>query len=249
MARKKIDRGARDVAGVGPDPKNTRHLMPLGELKKFRIASGEPDIRGWNVYTSSGKELGEVEELLVDPTRGEVVMLDVDLVGTNKHTLAPLRAAWVDRDNRRVVLDGVQFNAEEEIPSLTKGNLTDDEARRFTERYDRTYGERGWEGDAPYSVHRANEELRFGRRHPEIQEQPSEERREQIESRPREVAPGVSEVVVERRTISADDPEYARIMREYEESREVRYASAPSRRPEVVEEVVVRRRIEGQPEA
>ena len=249
MARKKIDRGVRDVAGVGPDPKNTRHLMPLGELKRFRIASGEPDIRGWTVFTSSGKELGEVEDLLVDPTRGEVVMLDIDLKGTNRHSLAPLRAAWVDRDHKRVVLDGVQFNAEEEIPSLTRGNLTDEEARRFTERYDRAYGDRGFESDAPYSVHRANEELRFGRRRSEVQPPTSDERVESPQERPRAVAPGVSEMIVERRTISADDPEYAAFMREQEDWRDVRYSAGAPGQPKIVEEVVVRRRIEGQPEA
>ncbi|MGH7719892.1 MAG: PRC-barrel domain-containing protein [Gemmatimonadaceae bacterium] len=251
MARKKSDRSARDVAGLGPDPKQTRHLMPLRELKKFRIASGEPDVRGWNVFTSAGREIGEVEDLLVDPTRGEVVMLDVELTNSDRHTLAPLRAAWIDRDTKRVILDGAHFNADEEIPSLTRGSVSDEDARRFGERYERAYGDRGWENDTPYTVRRSNEELRFGRRRSDAQRtQPAAPATDVTSStsakpgdeRVRETAPGVTETVVERRTLPADDAEAAALRREEADWHDVRFP-ARADRPQVVEEVVVRRRL------
>src|SRR5919201_1290331 len=151
-------------AGVGPDPRQARHLAPLGELKHFRVAAGDPDIRGWTVYTSNGRGIGVVKDLLVDTTRGEVVMLDIDLQGTDRRTLAPIRAAWVDDEHKRVILDGAQLGANDELPTLGRTTWTDDDARRFGERYERTYGGRGWDRDQEYRIRRANEEMRLQRR-------------------------------------------------------------------------------------
>ena len=94
-----------DQAGTGPDPRLSRHLMPLREAKRYRLAKGEPDIRGWSVYTSTGQEVGRVGDLLVDPSMGEVVMFDVNRGDTGDQTIAPLRAAWIDRETKRVIID------------------------------------------------------------------------------------------------------------------------------------------------
>lgn len=104
MARDPVARGLRDQAEVGPDPDTPRELRRLSELR-YQVADGEPDIRGWSVFTSTGREIGRVSDLLVDPDAGEVVMLDVDLRRNDRHTLAPLRAVWIDHATRRVVLD------------------------------------------------------------------------------------------------------------------------------------------------
>ncbi|HET7623333.1 MAG TPA: PRC-barrel domain-containing protein [Gemmatimonadaceae bacterium] len=79
--------------------------MPLREAKRYRLAKGEPDIRGWSVFTSSGQEVGRVGDLLVDPSMGEVVMFDVNRGDTGDQTIAPLRAAWIDRETKRVIID------------------------------------------------------------------------------------------------------------------------------------------------
>ncbi len=94
-----------DQAGTGPDPRLSRHLMPLREARRYRLGKGEPDIRGWSVYTSSGQEVGRVGDLLVDPSMGEVVMFDVNRGDTGDQTIAPLRAAWIDRETKRVIID------------------------------------------------------------------------------------------------------------------------------------------------
>jgi sporulation protein YlmC with PRC-barrel domain len=94
-----------DQAGTGPDPRLSRHLMPLREAKRYRLAKGEADIRGWSVFTSSGQEVGRVGDLLVDPSMGEVVMFDVNRGDTGDQTIAPLRAAWIDRETKRVIID------------------------------------------------------------------------------------------------------------------------------------------------
>lgn len=126
-------KSSADEAGVGPDPRQVRHLMPLRELKRYRLLKGEPDIRGWSVYTSNGREVGRVAELLADPTIGEVVMLEVDLTGSNRRVMAPLRAAWIDRASKRVILDGAQLSIEDELPMLGRTAQTE-EPRRLTDQ-------------------------------------------------------------------------------------------------------------------
>ena len=108
----RADRGLRDEANVGPDPRGARQLTPMRELDHFEVASGEPDIRGWRVFTSAGRELGQVEDLLVDTEAREVVMLDIDLRRDDRHTLAPIRAAWIDREHERVIIDSSELDEE-----------------------------------------------------------------------------------------------------------------------------------------
>ena len=110
---------ALDEAGVGPDPKQVRHLTPLRELRKWRVARGEPDIRGWHVFTSNGRDVGHVAELLVDETIAQVVMFDIAVRRTGETVLAPIRAAWVDRPHKRVILDSAQAVAADDVlPTL-----------------------------------------------------------------------------------------------------------------------------------
>lgn len=112
-------RGLRDEMNVGPDPRGSRQLVPLRELGRFRLASGEPDIRGWTVFTSTGREIGRVHELLADVDAKQVVMLDIDLRRDDRHTLAPIRSAWVDQATRRVVIDASAVTTGDELPVVT----------------------------------------------------------------------------------------------------------------------------------
>ena len=95
----------RDAAGIGPYAQDAERLVRLSDLGKWDVADGEPDIRGWEVRTVGGRELGKIQELLVDPDAGEVVMLDVDLTGTHQHALVPLRIVEIDRPRRIVRMD------------------------------------------------------------------------------------------------------------------------------------------------
>jgi len=112
---RKARRGMRDEAGVGPNPSDARRLFPMKDLDNYKVADGEPDIRGWNVFTATGRELGDIEDLLVDTDMGEVVMIDIDLKRDDRHTLAPIKAAWIDRESHRVVLNTSMFDVDGEI--------------------------------------------------------------------------------------------------------------------------------------
>ena len=85
------NRARRDAAGVGPDPTLAGRLYRLSDTKDYRVAAGEPDIRGWEVRTLAGHGVGVVDDLLIDPHRGEVVMLDIDLKSSHQHINVPIR--------------------------------------------------------------------------------------------------------------------------------------------------------------
>ncbi|HMC57211.1 MAG TPA: PRC-barrel domain-containing protein [Gemmatimonadaceae bacterium] len=102
---KQDPRRARDAAGIGPYARERERLVPLSDLNGWNVVGGEPDIRSWEVKTLSGRHLGSVRELLVDPDGGEVVMLDVDLSGTDKHAFVPIRVVEIDRARRVIRAD------------------------------------------------------------------------------------------------------------------------------------------------
>ena len=103
------ERRTRDAAGVGPYAKEREKLVSLSSLDSWKVSEGDPDIRGWEVRTVSGRQLGVVSDLLIDSDAGEVVMLDVDLPGTDRHTFVPIRVVQIDRVRRLALMDSADF--------------------------------------------------------------------------------------------------------------------------------------------
>ncbi|HEX6306607.1 MAG TPA: PRC-barrel domain-containing protein [Longimicrobiales bacterium] len=145
MARNK-DRLRRDQAGVGPDPESARRhgLVPMHDLDGYRIADGEPDIRGWDVRTLSGHEIGEIEELLIDPERGEVVMIEVELRDGGVHAEVPIRSVQLDREGKAVIVDSGDLDARHDVRARDRLDATDRAVirERTTEPRSITYGTR-----------------------------------------------------------------------------------------------------------
>ena len=176
----KDERTRRDAAGVGPDPEYSRRLYPIDELKDYRIASGEPDVRGWDVRTLNGREMGEVEDLLVDPARGEVVMLEVDLDRSGRHVAVPLRSVQVDRTRKCIIVDSADVDPErtavhdqrmrDRMTDEDRKVLADDtrDARATDVRYE--VGERGAVEEEVIERHPVVEEVVVRRRNVEGEE-------------------------------------------------------------------------------
>jgi hypothetical protein len=116
------DRDGRDAAGIGPYAQERERLVPMSTLQSWAVSAGEPDIRGWEVRTVSGRQLGAVGDLLIDQSKGEVVLLDVDLPGAVRHTFVPIRVVQIDRAKRIVVMDSADLprsdlaRAERDLP-------------------------------------------------------------------------------------------------------------------------------------
>ena len=109
MDREANDRHGRDAAGIGPYAREREKLVPLHSLDSWSVSEGEPDIRGWEIRTVSGRQLGTVNDLLIDPDANEVVMLDVDLPGRQAHTFVPIRIVQLDRARRIILMDSADF--------------------------------------------------------------------------------------------------------------------------------------------
>ena len=197
--KKTTSRGMRDEAGVGPSPESARRLVRLKELDDYKVAEGEPDIRGWSVYTATGRELGDIDDLLVDTELGEVVMVDVDLKRDDRHTLAPIKAAWIDRDNRRVVLNTAMFDVDDAIPALRRRDepVESESVRHFNERYERAYGADGWDRDQDITIRHANDDFRISRSTPPMRD---------VSDRPVDVPLSRTSDVADRVSASTDAP-------------------------------------------
>jgi uncharacterized protein (TIGR02271 family) len=91
----------------------TGRIVPLDELDDFKVAEGDPDVRGWDVVASDGTKVGEVEELLVDTAAMKVRYLAVDREGDfvdtdgERTVLVPIGAARLDTDDDQVIIDGM----------------------------------------------------------------------------------------------------------------------------------------------
>lgn len=54
-------------------------LARLRDLRDFKVAEGDPDVRGWPVHASDGHRIGQVHDLLVDTAAMKVRYLDVEI--------------------------------------------------------------------------------------------------------------------------------------------------------------------------
>lgn len=157
----------RDAAGIGPYAQDAERLVRLSDLGKWDVADGEPDIRGWEVRTIGGRELGKVKELLVDPDAGEVVMLDVDLTGSDRHAEVPLRIVEIDRARRLVRMDSADLTpAEREAVEASD----DQQVAREGAPRERAPRERTWADTGRVKYALSGDEERVVERRPIVEE-------------------------------------------------------------------------------
>lgn len=106
-------------------------IAPLDELNEFKVADGEPDVRGWDVLASDHKRIGKVHELLVDTGAMQVRYLDVDLDDEyrgdrDRHILVPIGCARLDDEDDRVFIGGLQSTAVATAPPYEHRGVTRD---------------------------------------------------------------------------------------------------------------------------
>lgn len=109
-----------------------RRLSYLDKLDDYKVHSDDPDVRDWDVYSSSGEKIGEVENLVVDQddkvVRYVVVELEDDLYrdrdrsffervsdsvrdffgdDDDQHILIPVGRLELDTENERLIATGM----------------------------------------------------------------------------------------------------------------------------------------------
>lgn len=120
-------------------------IVPLDKLSDFKVAEGDPDVRGWDVLASDGRRIGEVDNLLVDTAAMKVRYLDVDVdedlldTDRDRHVLIPIGYARLDRDENRVIVDELASTDVGTLPEYTHEPLTRDYETSVRERWDRGY--------------------------------------------------------------------------------------------------------------
>jgi uncharacterized protein (TIGR02271 family) len=128
-----------------------QNVVPLDDLDDFEVADDNPDVRGWDVVTSDGRTVGEVDELLVDRSAMKVRYLDVELdkdaLGTDddRHVLIPIGRARLDTDDDRVLVQQISSEQLRTLPPY-EGRLD----RQYEDSLNAHFGVAGGVGGQAY---------------------------------------------------------------------------------------------------
>lgn len=98
----------------------------------YKIASDDPDVRGWDVMDSSGRKIGEVDELIVDTNAMKVRYLEVDVdsdlhnVDDDHHILVPIGSATLDQSGKNVMLSTLNSSSLASYPAYRGETISRD---------------------------------------------------------------------------------------------------------------------------
>lgn len=123
---------------------NMKHRR-LQELKRsdFEVVEGEPDIRGWDVRLSNGKQVGEVEELIVDAKNKKVRYMVVDLDDNeldldDRKVLIPIGMATLHQKDDDVLLPAITVDQLRQLPEYDEDKLDNNVERNICSVFGRS---------------------------------------------------------------------------------------------------------------
>lgn len=124
---------------------NEKHLYRLGELDDYKVASGDPDVRGWNIVDRDNRTFGTINELIVDPDHEKVRYLDVMLkgdraTGNDDHLLIPIGVARIDNADNRVLVKEIDPELLNSYPTHRGEDITRAYEYEVVERFNRPDG-------------------------------------------------------------------------------------------------------------
>ena len=108
---------------------NDLRLARLEELKGFKVAEGDPDIRGWEVRTPDDRKVGKVEELIVDPAERRVRYMEVKVdrkaldIDDDRHILIPIGTARLKEDKHDVLIERLPAQGLAGVPEYKRGPI------------------------------------------------------------------------------------------------------------------------------
>lgn len=126
------------------DINRNKHLYRLGELNDYKVASNDPDVRGWPVVDRDNREFGTISELIVDPKQEKVRYLDVVTNRDNargndaeEHLLIPIGVARIADADDRIIIRDLDSQLLNSYPSHRGGEITRDYEYEVVERFNR----------------------------------------------------------------------------------------------------------------
>jgi len=145
----------RDISSTGD---RFGRLVRLEEIKDFDIAKGSRDIRGWNVKTPDGRNIGKVDELIVDADAKRVRYMDVKIdrkalgVADDRHILVPIGAAQLSETGDDVLLDRLPARGLANAPAYSRGPITSEYEASVRDYYNAAGTDSGasYHGDEMY---------------------------------------------------------------------------------------------------
>lgn len=127
-----------------------KELYYLNELSDYKVASKDPDVRGWKVKDADGRTVGKVDDLIVHKKGERVVYVDIDVdaelidVGhdpfqnqekegvreyINKdgenHLIVPIGMVVIDEENKMIRSDGIDHKTFRNTKRFSKGQEID----------------------------------------------------------------------------------------------------------------------------
>jgi stress response protein YsnF len=95
----------------------------------FEVKDGDQDIRGWDVKDGNGRTIGEVDELLFDPSTRKVRYMIVDLddneFDIEEHdVLIPIGLAELDKDDDDVIIRNITAEQLRSLPAYDEDHFT-----------------------------------------------------------------------------------------------------------------------------
>jgi PRC-barrel domain len=109
---------------------SNNHIKEL-HSSEFEMAKGEPDIRNWKVIGLQNQEVGKVSELLFDEVSNRVRYLVVIINGKplnliSRSVLVPVGLAELLREEKVVLLSGLNITHLASLPTYEKGKISRD---------------------------------------------------------------------------------------------------------------------------
>lgn len=145
-------------------------MTPLSQLPDYEVADDSPDVRGWNVLASDHRQVGTVDDLLVDTAEMKARYLVVDLndgaspaagngARSGDRILIPAGSTRVNEESHEVQI-GISSADVTSLPGFT-GSIPERNDRLFGDG-SADYGRR--DADGEHRITRSAEELSLGRR-------------------------------------------------------------------------------------
>lgn len=137
-----MDNRTRENKDIRDRNVNDQHLYRLGELDDYKVASDDPDVRGWTIVDRDNREFGKINELIVDPEQEKVRYLDVTQKGYRgtageEHLLIPIGVARIDETDDRVIVRDIDTDLLNSYPSHKGDVITRDYEYEVIERFNR----------------------------------------------------------------------------------------------------------------
>lgn len=132
-----------------------KHLKYLDNLKDYKVAKDNPDVRGWPLLDADKKEVGKIENFLVDMDAEAVRYLEVSIKPENKdaidtktaaggveepHTIrtkhedvrliVPIGLARINQNDHNVFTDSITTENYRNLPVLSKGETPTEQFER-----------------------------------------------------------------------------------------------------------------------